>query len=264
MIIQLKDRALLKISGEDSQNFLQSQFTNDISHINPNRVQINAYCQHQGKIMAILWVFIKKDSFYLSLPNSLKELVLSKLNIFKLMSNVNIEDFSSQINQYGLIDEKIDGSLELINNLSIYTSTKKLISNSDIESWEKSCIDHNFPDIYSNTSEKLIPQALNLDIEEFGVSFTKGCYPGQEVVARMHYLGKPKRRLFRFVSEFKVSIGDTINVQDSNSLNASGIVIRVTKTNHKYYFLGTFESKYVNGHIYLNNDINKPLNIVNE
>ena len=83
MIIQLTDRALLKISGEDSQNFLQSQFTNDIGHINPNRVQINAYCQHQGKIMAILWVFIKKDSFYLSLPNSLKELVLSKLNIFE-------------------------------------------------------------------------------------------------------------------------------------------------------------------------------------
>ena len=54
---------------------------------------------------------------------------------------------------------------------------------------------------FSMTSEKLVPQMLNLDIDEFGVNFSKGCYPGQEVVARLHYLGSAKRRLFAFESE---------------------------------------------------------------
>ena len=264
MICFLHNRSLIKISGEDSELFLQSQFSNDIKKIHDNEIQINAYCQHQGKIMALIWVFIKNDSFYLSLPLELKEFVLSKLNMYKLMSKVNIEDLSSQIYQYGVLDKKIDGSMKLTNNLSIYTSRKILESNCDINFWEKTCIDNNLPDIYLSTSEQFIPQSLNLDINEFGVSFTKGCYPGQEVVARMHYLGKPKRRLFRFVSDFKVSIGDSINVKNSKSLKSSGIVIRVVSKNHKYYFLGVFETQYINEPIFLNNDSSKLLTIINE
>jgi folate-binding protein YgfZ len=65
------------------------------------------------------------------------------------------------------------------------------------------------------TSEKFIPQDLNLDIEEVGVSFTKGCYPGQEVVARVHYLGKPKRRLYRFECDFKVNPLDKLTLEDA-------------------------------------------------
>ena len=264
MIIKIENRAILKISGEDAQSFLQSQFTNDINLLNSNEVQLNAYCQHQGKIVALFWVFLKNNSFYLSFPLCVKEIVLSKLNMYKLMSKVCIEDFSSQINQYGLIDETVDGCFKIRNNLSIYVSSETLNTNSNFDIWEKACIDNNLPEIYSITSEQFIPQALNLDINEFGVSFTKGCYPGQEIVARMHYLGKPKRRLFKFISQFEVSIGDSINVKDSTSLKSSGLVIRVVKVNKKYYFLGTFETKYINESIYLGSEINKPLTIINE
>jgi len=263
MIIKLMNRALIKVSGIDAADFLQSQFSNDIKSINPEQIQLNAYCQHQGKVMALLWLFIKNDSFYLSLPLELKELVLSKLNMFKLMSKVNIDDFSSQINQYGLINEKLDGGMKIRNNLSLYTTRKTLESNCDINLWEKACIDNNLPEIYLHTSEKFIPQALNLDIDDFGVSFTKGCYPGQEVVARMHYLGKPKRRLFLFSSKYETTVGDLINVKDSKSLKSSGVILRVAKIDENYNLMATFEVGHTNELIYLNNDINKSITIIN-
>ena len=264
MIVKINNRALLKLTGKDVRAFLQSQFSNDIFKISPNKIQINAYCQHQGKIMAILWVFIRNDNFYLSLPEDLKELVISKLNMFKLMSDVEIEDFSYEINQYGLIDEKYTGSFTIRNNLSLLTTREVIDDNGIMDQWEKSCIDNNIPEIYRKTSEQFIPQALNLDIDEIGVSFTKGCYPGQEVVARMHYLGKPKRRLFHFSSKCEVAIGDLINVKDSKSLKSSGVVVRVTKTDEKYHLLGIFEIQHISESAYLNNDVNKPLTIIND
>ena len=263
MIIKLDNRALLKVSGSDAESFLQSQLTNDIFQITPNKIQINAYCQHQGKIMAILWVFIRNDNFYLSFPEDLKGIVLSKLNMFKLMSKVEIEDYSLKLKQYGLIDEKYNQCMSIKENLSLLTTREILDTTGSIYQWEKACIDDNLPEIYRDTSEQFIPQALNLDIDEVGVSFTKGCYPGQEVVARMHYLGKPKRRLFLFYSKCEATIGDFITVEDSKSLKPSGVILRVAKIDENYYSLGTFEIQHINESANLNNDVNKPLTIIN-
>jgi len=261
MIVFLENRVLIKISGPDSFNFLQSQFTNDINKIDDQQLQMNAYCQHQGKIISLIWIFKKENNYFLSLPSELKDLVLSRLQMFKLMSEIEITDSSSQINQYGLINTRYDGCLKIINNLSLYTTSNTLEVNCDLDVWEKECIENKLPEIYLNNSEKHIPQSLNLDINELGVSFTKGCYPGQEVVARMHYLGKPKRRLFKFSSEFSPSIGDLINIKDSKSLKSSGMVLRVTKNDECYHLLGTFEIEHTDKPIFLNNDTNKTLTI---
>jgi len=262
MITFLNNRSLIKVSGEDSEVFLQSQFSNDIKKIQDYQIQINAYCQHQGKIIAIIWVFKKDEAFYLSIPDDLKKLVLSKLNMFKLMSNVEIEDYSEKIYQYGLIKEDNNKSFKINENLSLLTTRKSLIDFQDNSHWEMACINDSLPEINLNLFEKYIPQALNLDIDEMGVSFTKGCYPGQEIVARMHYLGKPKRRLFRFTSKFKVSIGDTLNVNDSKSLKASGEVIRVAHTGEEFQILGVFEVSHISDQIFLNNDQNQLVNIL--
>ena len=262
MISLLNNRSLIKLSGEDSEVFLQSQFSNDIRKIKGNEIQINAYCQHQGKIIAIIWVFKKDGSYYLSMPNDLKELVLSKLNMFKLMSKVEIEDFSEKVYQYGLIKEDNDKSFKINKNLSLLTTRELLTGCQESSFWEAECIKESIPEIYLKMSEKHIPQSLNLDINEVGVSFTKGCYPGQEVVARMHYLGKPKRRLFRFTSNVEVLIGDSLDVNDSKSLKSAGQVIRVANKGSEFHFLGIFEINHIDDHIFINNDQSKLVKLI--
>jgi len=180
------------------------------------------------------------------------------------MSQVKIEDFSEKVYQYGLIKENNKKSYKINENLSFLTTRELLTGYQDNSHWEMACINESLPEIYLNISEKYIPQALNLDINEFGVSFTKGCYPGQEVVARMHYLGKPKRRLFRFVSNVEVLIGDSLDVENSESIKSSGQVIRVAKEGNEFHFLGVFELKHIDDQIFLNNDRNKPVKIIHE
>ena len=264
MYTLIHDRALLRISGADAEFFLQSQFSNDIKNIKDKQVQISAYCQHQGKVIAIIWVFKKNSNYYLSFPNEINNLVTAKLNMFKLMAKVEIQDFSEKIYQYGLINEANDKAFKISENLSLFTTMELLEHYHNQSQWEAACIDEGLPDIYLNTSEKHIPQALNLDINEFGVSFTKGCYPGQEVVARTHYLGKPKRRLFRFASNVEVLIGDSLDVENSESIKSSGQVIRVAKEGNEFHFLGVFELKHIDDQIFLNNDRNKPVKIIHE
>jgi len=264
MITHLNNRSLIKISGADSEVFLQSQLSNDIKRIQDNSAQINAYCQHQGKILAIIWVFLKNENYYLSIPADLKELVLSKLNIYKLMSKVEIQDFSEKFYQYGLIKEDNENSFKITENLSLLTTSELLTGCQERSFWEAECIKESVPEIYLKMSEKHVPQSLNLDINEVGVSFTKGCYPGQEVVARMHYLGKPKRRLFRFTSNYEVVIGDSLNVKNSKSLKSSGEVIRVANKGDEFYFLGVLEVGCINDQIFLNNDQYKLVNLLHE
>jgi len=264
MITLIDNRSLIKVYGDDAESFLQSQFSNNLKKIQDNEIQINAYCQHQGKIIAIIWVFKKKENYYLSIPDELKAQVLSKLNMFKMLSQVKIEDFSDKIFQYGLIHEDVKNSFRINDNLSLLTSREQLNAVKPSFHWEIACINAKVPEVYLNLSEKYIPQALNLDINEFGVSFTKGCYPGQEIIARMHYLGKPKRRLFRFFSEFEVATGDSLNVKDSKSLKSSGQVIRVAKKGAEFQFLGVFEVDHINDQIFLNNKQNKLVYLIHE
>jgi len=117
------------------------------------------------------------------------------------------------------------------------------------------------PEIFSITSEKLVPQMLNLDINEFGVNFSKGCYPGQEVVARLYYLGSAKRRLFAFELNSDAYVGDFLYCASSKSAKArgaryksSGMVVFKLKYNSNFYCLATLEVELKDDKITLNNE----------
>ena len=199
MKILLKNRSLLKISGKDAEEFIQNQFTNDIGKLDNKKVQINAYCQHQGKIIALFWVIRMDESFLLSFPIDLLERIESRLKMFVIMSDVVIENVSSLFSQIGLINESSLNEFRINDNLALLIEDS-INHNAELPqneiAWNKACFDSCLPEVYIKTSEKLVPQMLNLDINELGVSFSKGCYPGQEVVARLHYLGSAKRRYF--------------------------------------------------------------------
>jgi folate-binding protein YgfZ len=254
MILQLSNRALLKLSGGDTQTFLQGQLSNDIDGLEEGEVQLNAYCQHQGKIIALLWVMKQDDDFYLSFPSNLAEIITKRLTMFKMMSAVEITDVSNELIQLGVIDEGFDNAFKLNDQQSV-----ALVENIDgVEldnesEWALACIANSVAEVELKTSEKFVPQLLNLDIDEVGVNFTKGCYPGQEVVARLHYLGKSKRRMRQFEANGVVNVGDELIVTGSKSAKASGIVVRRVQLGDKSSFLATVEVAFEDAAITLNN-----------
>ena len=111
---------------------------------------------------------------------------------------------------------------------------------------------------------------LNLDIDEVGVSFSKGCYPGQEVVARLHYLGEAKRRLFAFKSEHEIKVGDSLYCASSQAAKArgsrykgSGLVVNSVKLHSLFYCLATLDVDLLDSKITLNNEHGTTLDKIN-
>ena len=264
MFFHLKNRALLRVSGSDAETFLQGQLSNDINNLGNSSVQLNAYCQHQGKILALFWVTKNEDSFFLSFPKDLLEAIKPRLQMFIIISDVVLEDITKDYIQVGSIDEAHQKALVINDKLSLTIADKQDINKFNMEPidhWNKACIDSSLPEIFSVTSEKLVPQMLNLDINEFGVNFSKGCYPGQEVVARLHYLGSAKRRLFAFEVDADANVGDSIYCATSRSAIArgaryksSGIVVFKLKYNSNFYCLATLDVEIKDEKITLNNE----------
>ena len=257
MLIHLKNRALLRINGVDSENFLQAQLSNDINKLDNSSVQLNAYCQHQGKILALFWVMRSGDDFLLSFPLDLLDSIKSRLQMFVLMSDVGITNVTDQYLQIGVIDESKKNIYNINEQLSLLLTDPKNLSNykfTSQEYWDKACIESFLPEINATTTETFVPQMLNLDINEIGVNFSKGCFPGQEVVARLHYLGKVKRRLFAFKSDLPLWIGDTLHCAQSKSAKASGNVVSQVKFGADFYCLATLEVKHKDDKITINND----------
>lgn len=212
----LKRIPKLKVSGKDAESFLQGQLSNDVNKIVDGARQLNAYCQHQGRIIALIWVQKRGDDFYLDFASDLQEVIHNRLKMFAL-------------------------------------NTKVVFS--EIDTPQAAPIDR--AQITLATSEKFIPQDLNLDIDQVGVSFTKGCYPGQEIVARVHYLGKPKRRLYQFKCDFKVSPMDKLTLEDSS--NIVGIALNQVK----YCFFATLKISEENKILFINKKLVKCLGLAN-
>ncbi len=266
MIIHLKNRALLKLSGSENEAFLQAQLSNDISKLNEESVQINAYCQHQGKILALFWVIRAGDDFLLSFPLDLLDSNKARLQMFVLMSDVTITDVTEEYVQIGAIDESLKNSYVINEHLSLILTNSKDSSEfkfNSQEHWDKACIESFLPEISFASTETYIPQMLNLDIDEVGVNFSKGCFPGQEVVARLHYLGKAKRRLFVFKTNTEIKDGDDLFCPSSESAKACGRVVVKVKFETDYFCLATLEVAHKDDQIYLNNEQGPTLTRIN-
>ena len=255
MQIQLNNRALLRLSGSDAESFLQAQLSNDIAQLSERGVQLSAYCQHQGKILALFWVMRQSGDFLLSFPIGLLDTILPRLRMFVLMSDVSIEDITNEFLQVGHIDTTADNAHAINQRLAVEIAALESVTNiefSNKSEWDKVCIETGLVEVVQETSEKFVPQMLNLDIDEIGVNFNKGCYPGQEVVARLHYLGKAKRRLFSFKSEAALTIGDLLYCESSKSARASGVVVSQVKCEAEFLCLATLEVAHKDDLITLN------------
>ncbi|MDC9728759.1 MAG: folate-binding protein [Methyloprofundus sp.] len=207
----LSQLGILAISGSDAAAFLQGQTSCDISALKENMPQLGAYCNAKGRTISS-FIIIKKTNniFHLILSGDLIATVQKKLQMYVLRSDVTLTDQSESLCILGLYNYKKENKenfypylnesnrclfiadtntcQQLISDLILHENAQ-LIS---INAWRGLDILAGIPWLNSSTSELFVPQMINLD-KLGAISFEKGCYTGQEVVARTHYLGKNKR-----------------------------------------------------------------------
>ena len=222
---------LLHAVGEEAEAFLHGQLSSDVVGLAPEASQLSSYNSPKGRVLALFRLFRLGDGLALRLPAALVEPTLQRLRMFILRSKVEIQatDWAGMglneqrggqgLEQLGIpIPEQVDGvlhhgELQLVRvpgegvRLEVWGPVEALGEQAEAlqqagftvaspQYWELEEIRAGLPEVYPETREAFVPQMLNLH-RLGGVSFSKGCYPGQEVVARMHYLGKLKRRMFR-------------------------------------------------------------------
>lgn len=211
----------LCLSGADAAKLLQGQTTCDVKDISNSQGKMAAMCNPKGRVIASFLLVRAGESFILILPVDLIEIVQKKLQMYVLRSDVRISNMSDHFGFLGISepegsyndfytsveDEVIATTLpgELPRKLLVGPADKLIaffnqslasreFSESDSTQWRLMDLMAGLPWLTLATSEEYIPQMLNLD-KLGGISFTKGCYTGQEIVARTHYLGKSKREM---------------------------------------------------------------------
>jgi folate-binding protein YgfZ len=203
-----KQLLLLEVSGNDATTYLQGQLSNDIRQLQHQPYQLTAHLNNKGRILASFWAMqINDNHYYLITTKSIETTIVSRLKLFVLRSKVNLTLSSHHLTlapQAGKLGFKLADQLHLQIN-----PAQELNAIEDSNLWHQILVNLNLPLIYADTQEKIIPQQINYDLIG-GISFKKGCYTGQEIVARTHYLGKVKRRLAKFSSNSNVVIGQRV------------------------------------------------------
>jgi len=217
-IFALNHLAVLAVCGTQAGTFLQGQITCNINEINEKNCCLGAFCNVQGKVISTCLVVKSVDGYLLLLPSELLETIKNRLQKYILRADVQL------INQFenwcliGLLEAHSEpqklGATTQTNHITIHFDHRRLslVKVENVETiwsdhvsngftpknsthWRYLDIMNGIPWLTLATSEQFIPQMLNLD-KLGAISFNKGCYTGQEIVARTHYLGKAKRALF--------------------------------------------------------------------
>ncbi len=236
IIADLSHFALVSAQGNDAEKFLQGQFTSDLRALGNDQSRLSAYCSPKGRALAVTRFFRRDDSYYLILPTALLEPTLARLRKYIMMSKVALETVTGWVH-IGYSDPRGGAHLRDALNTDLPAAVNDVVHSGGVSvirvaggharfelcgelaplqalwrklhvhaapvgagPWEYLDIQAGLPCVYPETSDAFVPQMLNLDLLD-GISFKKGCYTGQEVVARMHYLGKLKRRMFRLHCE---------------------------------------------------------------
>jgi len=229
VLCDLSQFGTLRVSGEEAQAFLQNLLSNDIREVSAARAQFSSFNSPKGRMLASMLIWRNGDGYLLQLPRVLCEPMRKKLGMYVLRAKVKISDASDEIVSLGLsgtdaqeilgkqfgelpqlplgfIDTEQAGVLKLsdtrfqISTAAQYASTlwqslSQHAQPAGSACWDWLSIRAGIPVILPQTQEQFVPQMANFELIG-GVSFKKGCYPGQEIVARMQYLGKLKRRMY--------------------------------------------------------------------
>ena len=200
----LEQFSVLCIEGADAGAFLHAQLSNDILSLADGGSVMAAYCEPAGRVLAVVLVHRSRSSYYLVLHRSLESAISRRLRLYVLRSAVTIKMCTGEQPLFGVVRHKSAGWPYPVDSerwLQFGDSADSTHEDSDVmttQQWQKADIRSGLAWLDSTTSGQFLPQALNL-VALGAVDFNKGCYPGQEIIARSHYLGTVKRQLIRTV-----------------------------------------------------------------
>lgn len=247
ILAPLTHLAVLSLTGKDAASFLQGQTTCDIKALVNSEPRLGAYCNAKGRTISTFIIIKQQDSFLLILTSDLLDTVRKKLQMYILRADVQLTDQSDQYCIIGIHNTKLESQNNLYqypqhDNSFLYISSAEqalvfcteLLAQQDIalvngNAWLGLDIQAGIPWLDKATTEDFIPQMLNLD-KLGAISFDKGCYTGQEIIARTHYLGKNKRAMYQASCVTEVSIAPGCEISDTiDNENQLGTVILASK-----------------------------------
>ncbi len=273
-LCDLSHLSLLKFSGSDAEQFLQGQLTNDVKLLTEEHSHLSGYCSAKGRLLAIFRAFYHNDAYYLQAPTEIIDALQKRLQMFIMISEVKLEAVSEQLPSFGLMGDTATAHLQghfaklpTAENSLIHEGDTTIIrhpgtqpryqiiapleqqkalwshleNGADIvnsTAWSLADIKAGIPNIYQVTQEKFIPQMVNLHLID-GLSFTKGCYVGQEVVARMQYLGSQKRNMYlaTLTAEEQPNVGDSLFSPSNQSTQGAGSIVDIAGADQHYQLL---------------------------
>ncbi|WP_353157344.1 folate-binding protein [Herminiimonas fonticola] len=231
-VAPITNLGLIAASGDEAAHFLHSQLTNDVEHLEAGAARLAGYCSPKGRLLASLLIWKTADGIMLQLPRELQAGVQKRLQMFVLRAKAKLIDATENHVMLGLAgpaavsvlqqwfpalpaaiyDKAESAAGTLIRHPDAFGTARyqwittaaqameawpqltKVLQAAGTAAWQLAEIDSGVPHISITTQEKFVPQMINFELIG-GVNFKKGCYPGQEIVARSQYLGKLKRRM---------------------------------------------------------------------
>lgn len=227
---ELRGAGLIAARGIDAVAFLQTQLTSDLAGTEPLQTQYSGYCTPQGRLLATFLLWRTGEDVVLQLPYALREALQTRLSKYVMRSRVKLADATPDYRLFGVSGQAAGAALSffgaplpeaehavvsqpgvsatklalerylLLADAQHAERIRKALAESAEEhaesDWASRDIEAGVAVLTPATQEKFVPQMVNLDLLG-GMSYGKGCYPGQEIVARMHYLGRLKQRMYR-------------------------------------------------------------------
>ena len=262
IIAPLTHLALLECTGDEAKTFLHNQVTSDINHLGADAAQHSAWCSAKGRMLASFLLFRNGPDFQVQLSADLAPAIQKRLQMFVLRAKVRIADLTPRYELIGLSGVQAEAALQeaqlpipqrtldtlpfangkvirldatrfeiIVRSETAADLWKKLATvarPAGTPAWQWLDIQAGIPLITKTTSEEFVPQMANFD-QIGGVSFQKGCYPGQEIIARTQYLGKVKRHLYRISAAVPIVAGNPV-YSPENPEHACGMVANAAAT----------------------------------
>jgi tRNA-modifying protein YgfZ len=236
---RLAHLGILRFTGADTLSFLQGQVSNDTQPLSQSTPVLAAYSTAQGRVLALIYLLPHSSGVVAILPREILPATMERMRKFILRAKVRIEDAADTLIVAGRLGATSRGGAtpasQYVEHDGIGTAPvghdgnrhwvigppEKIAAPADAaaakhieDDWRLADIRAGLPQVYAATSEAFVAQMLNLDLLD-GISFTKGCYTGQEIIARTQHLGRIKRRLFRLgLPSGAWSVGQALRLAD--------------------------------------------------